>query len=296
MPLLFVMLIITVIRCCTLPHASAGLEFIFKPDFSVLAHGGWFKVVATAASQLFFSISLGSGALIAYGSYMRKEDNLEQNSFIIPVMDTIAALLAAMAVFPAVFSEGIAPSGGPGLLFVSLQTVFESMKGFGALFGSIFYALVFVASFSSSIGMMEGGISALMDYRAKRGKSINRPGVTLFITCTTLIGSTLVCFDHLGGNPDFWKPFGLDSWLNVFDLAGEGVLMPLGGLIMAILLGWVRRGYLDDEVRASSAYKSKPFVDFCWRYAGPVIMAVVVFVQFSSFVFSNTGWYQALMG
>ena len=72
--------------------------------------------------------------------------------------------------------------------------------------------------------------------------------------------------------------------------------MPLGGLIMAILLGWVRRGYLDDEVRASSAYKSKPFVDFCWRYAGPVIMAVVVFVQFSSFVFSNTGWYQALMG
>lgn len=296
MPLLAVMLIIMVIRCCTLPNAVEGLKFMFKPDFSVLAGTGWFKVFAMAGSQLFFSLSLASGALIAYGSYMSKDANLEKNAVIIPILDTCAALLAGLAVFPAVFSEGLEPSGGPGLLFVSLQTVFESMDSFGPFFGFLFYALVFVAAFSSSIGMMEGGISAVMDARISRGKGSSRSLVTILITITTLIGASLVCFDMLGGNEAMWKPFGLGSWLDVFDMGGEGVLMPLGGLIMAVMLGWFSRGYLDDEIKRSSNYRTKGFVDFCWRYIVPVLMAIVVFIQFSSFFFSQTAWYQALMG
>ena len=296
MPLLFIMLIITVIRCCTLPNAVEGLKFMFQPDFSVLAGTGWFKVLANAGSQLFFSLSLASGALIAYGSYMDKGANLEKNSVIIPVLDTTAALLAGLAVFPAVFSEGLEPSGGPGLLFVSLQTVFESMEWFGPFFGFLFYALVFVAAFSSSIGMMEGGISAVMDHYISKGKGASRPLVVIIITCTTLVGALLVSADMLGGNEALWKPFGLGSWLDAFDLGAEGILMPLGGMIMAIMLGWFSRGYLDDEIRRTSSYGSKGFTEFCWRYIIPILMAIVVFVQFSGFFFSGTAWYQALMG
>ena len=296
MPILFIMLIITVIRCVTLPGALDGVAFMFKPDLSVFAGTGWFKVFAMAGSQMFFSLSLASGALIAYGSYMNKQDNLEKSAIIIPVLDTCAALLAGLAVFPAVFSAGIEPSGGPGLLFVSLQNVFASMGSFGPYFGFFFYVLIFVATFSSSIGMMEGGISAVMDYRIKKGKSANRPLVTLGITVTTIIGATLVAVDQLGENTAMWKPFGLGSWLDVFDMGGEGILMPLGGLIMAILLGWVRRGCIDDEIAKSSPYRTKAFVNFCWRYIVPIFMVFVLFIQISTFFFSGTEWFQALMG
>lgn len=296
MPLLFLMLIITVIRCCTLPNSVEGLKFMFKPDFSVFQGTGWFKVVATAGSQMFFSISLCSGALIAYASYMPKDDNLEKSATLVPILDTTAALLAGMAVFPAVFSAGLEPSGGPGLLFVSLQTVFDSMGKFGSLFGFIFYFLVFVASFSSSIGMMEGGISALMDARIKKGKNTGRTNVVIFITITTIVGSSLVAMDQLGGNPAIWKPFGLGSWLDVFDLVAEGILMPLCGLLTAIILGWARSHYIDDEILISSSYKTQPFVKFCLKFVGPILMAIIVFFQISSFLFSNTAWYQSLLG
>jgi len=93
-----------------------------------------------------------------------------------------------------------------------------------------------------------------------------------------------------------WKPFGLNSWLDVFDLGAEGILMPLGGLLMSILLGWSRRGYLDDEIRKGSKYHSRWFVDICWRYIAPVFMLFILFFQFSSYFLSNTDWFQALFG
>ena len=127
MPLLFIVLIITVLRSCTLPGAKAGLAFMFKPDFTVLEGTGWIKVFAVAGSQMFFSLFLATGALIAYGSYLRRDENLERDSIYIPLMDTVAALLCGLAVLPAVVASGITPSSGSGIVFVSLQTVFESM-------------------------------------------------------------------------------------------------------------------------------------------------------------------------
>ena len=155
MPALYLLLIIMAIRCCTLPGAKGGLEFMFKPNFEVFKGTGWFKVFAAAGSQLFFSLSLASGCLISFGSYLDKDANIEKQAILVPVLDTIAALLAGCCVLPAVFAMGIEPSGGPGLLFVSLQTVFDGMGSFGPLFGFIFYLLVFLAALSSSIGMME---------------------------------------------------------------------------------------------------------------------------------------------
>lgn len=296
MPALFVMLIITIVKCVTLPGAKAGLIFMFKPNFSVFTGAGWLRVFAVAGSQMFFSLSLASGALIAYGSYMRKKADLEKDAIFIPLMDTIAALLAGMAVLPAVFAEGIAPTSGPGLLFVSLQSVFDSMGSVGPYFGLLFYILVFVAAFTSSIGMMEGAISAIMDSRIKHEHPVNRNWCTALISVTTIIGAVLVAMDGLGSNTSMWKPFGLASWLDVFDLGAEGILMPLGGLLMAFLLGWSRRGYLDDEIASSSTYRTRKFVNLCWRWLAPIFMIFILFIQFSSFFFSKTSWYIALMG
>ena len=296
MPALYLLLIIMAIRCCTLPGAKGGLEFMFKPNFEVFKGTGWFKVFAAAGSQLFFSLSLASGCLISFGSYLDKDANIEKQAVLVPVLDTIAALLAGCCVLPAVFAMGIEPSGGPGLLFVSLQTVFDGMGSFGPLFGFIFYLLVFLAALSSSIGMMEGAVSALIDHRLQQGKSGSRARMTGIAVLLALLGGILVTVDQLGGNTAMWKPFGQPSWLDAFDLLGEGIFMPLGGLTMTILLGWTRRHYLDDEIEHGSPYRTKGFVNFSMRYIAPILMAFIVFIQISTFFFSKTAWFPALMG
>ncbi len=296
MPALYLLLLVTAIRCCTLPGAVGGLKFMFKPDFSSLAGTGWLKVMAAAGSQLFFSLSLASGCLIAFGSYMQKSDDLEKSAYMVPILDTIAALAAGLCVMPAVFAMGLEPTGGPGLLFVSLQYVFQMMGKAGPIFGFIFYLLVFIAALSSSIGMMEGGVAAMIDSRLRKGKSSGRFGMVILAIITTSIGAFLVAYDQLGGNTGFWKPFGMGSWLDVFDLGAEGILMPLGGFLMAILFGWVRYGYLDDEVKLTSDYKTGAFVNFCFKWICPIVMAFILFVQITSFFCSKMAWYIALFG
>lgn len=282
MPALFIMLVIVVIRSCTLPGAGAGLEFIFKPTLEPFKDGGWLKVLGQAGSQMFFSLSIASGCLIAYGSYLGKDSNLEKNAVIIPVADTAVAILAAMAVMPAVFASGLDPMGGPDLLFVSLQTVFNGMGSLGPIFGFLFYALVFFAALTSSIGMMEGGVSAMMDAQEKKGKKANRTFVTLIMGVVALAGSTLVSADALGKS-GLWHPFAQPHWLNVFDLGAEGILMPLGGLLMAIMLGWTRKDYITDEVRIGGNYRSRAFINACYKWIAPIFMFLLIFVQLNSF-------------
>ena len=113
MPALFVMLVIVIIRSNTLPGATKGLEFMFSPDFSVFKGSGWVGILATAGGQVFFSLSLGMAAMITYGSYLSKQESLVKNSIIVPICDTIVALMAGLAVMPAVFAMGMEPAGGP---------------------------------------------------------------------------------------------------------------------------------------------------------------------------------------
>ena len=116
MPALFVMLLIVIIRACTLPGAGAGLEYVFKPNFEVFTGKGWISVLASAGGQLFFSLSLAMGIMITYGSYMPKNEDLQQSAIVIPFADTIVAVMAAMATMPAVFAAGLDPGQGPGML------------------------------------------------------------------------------------------------------------------------------------------------------------------------------------
>ena len=199
MPLLFFMLLIVVVRSCTLPGAGPGLKFLFSPDLSAWGSAkGFFSVLSSAGGQCFFSLSLSSGCIIAYGSYLDKKENLESNAAIITFGDSLVAVLAGVAIFPAVFAFGLEPSAGPGLLFVSMTTVFTSMGTAGKIFQLLFWLLVFFAALSSSIGMMEAGISAILDSRVKAGKSANRVKVTVVMAIMAWIGNFLTTADGLG--------------------------------------------------------------------------------------------------
>lgn len=282
MPALFVMLIVVVIRSVTLPGASEGLAFMFKPNFDVFKGTGWISVLALAGGQLFFSLSLASGCQVAYGSYLDDKENLERNSLIVPLADMFAALLAGMATLPAVFASGLEPTSGPSMLFITLQMVFKAMGAAGPWFATIFYLLVFLAALSSSIAMLEGGVASFIDMRIEKGKTPSRGKITGIVCLLTSIGGLVVASDGLGsgGLPHL---FGFETWLETFDLFGEGILMPLGGFFLAIFLGWYNPTYIDDEIKKSSNYRSRGYVNICLKYIAPIFMIFILIGQFDSF-------------
>ena len=180
MPCLFFMLVIVIIRACTLPGAVDGLKYMFVPGWAV-EHGvipkapSFISVLSTAGGQMFFSLSLGMGAMVTYGSYLDKKQNIEKNALVIVICDTLIALMAGLAVMPARFAldpEG--PIGGPKLLFITMQNVFNTMGTVGYIFGIIFYLLVVLAAISSSISLLEVVVAHFCDKARQKGKGDKR--------------------------------------------------------------------------------------------------------------------------
>ena len=182
MPALFVMLVIVIIRAWTLPNADVGLKYMFVPGYALKAGffdkaPGFMEVLATAGGQMFFSLSLAMGAMITYGSYLGKNENLPKNSVIIVISDTLVAIMAGLAVIPAAVANGIAKGmavsdiklGGPNLLFATLQDVFHDMGTIGGIFGLIFYALVLIAAISSAISLIEAVSVTFIDHASAKG-------------------------------------------------------------------------------------------------------------------------------
>ena len=280
MPALFVSLLIVIVRSVTLPGASEGLEFIFKPNWEVFKGAGIINVLAAAGGQMFFSLSLGMGITITYGSYMKKDANLEKSALIIPFADTTIAVMAALAIMPAVFASGLEPNSGPGLLFITLQTVFSAMGGFGPIFGFIFYMLVFIAAITSSIALLEAVSSTVMDKRAEKGKPVNRKTIVTIMGIIIGIEGVFVALDGLGGN-GFPQIFGQGCWLDSFDLVSEGILMPLGACYMAIILP---TELVDKEVTLNgNKFKTQKFFDFCLKFTAPLLMVLVLLGQIDTF-------------
>ncbi len=162
MPLLFGILILIAVRGLMLPGAMAGMSFLFTPDFSKI-NG---TVVLAALGQAFFSLSLGMGCMITYGSYLNKEENLIENAAIVTAMDTGVALLAGIAMFPAMFAFGMEPAAGPGLVFVVVPTIFAEMGGMGSFFGVLFFVALTVAALTSSVSLLEVCVAYLIDEKA----------------------------------------------------------------------------------------------------------------------------------
>lgn len=308
MPALFGMLIIVIIRSVTLEGAFVGLNFMFAPNFSAFSEIGFMRVLKTAAGQMFFSLSLGMGCMITYGSYLSKSENLEKNTMLIPIADTIFAICAGLAVMPAVGAfvyqgvEGISFGQGPGLLFVTLHQVFSvGMGGFiGNIFGFLFYFLVFIAAITSAISLLEVCTAFFIDSRVQKGLSPDRKRITILTGAAIFLVGIPVTLDGLGagvaGGATIDIPavlFGMkevrvafDCWLDFYDMISEGVFMPLGALVMSVIIGWVlKTKVVKDEVEASPGIKmiAYKFWDICFRFIVPIGMTFVLMGQLDDF-------------
>ena len=303
MPALFVMLLICIIRACTLENAVDGLKYMFVPGWAV-ANGvikeapNFLTVLSTAGGQMFFSLSLGMGAMITYGSYLQKKENLQKNAILIIVMDTLVALMAGLCVIPGRFAldpEGAL--GGPSLLFVTMQNVFNRMGPVGPIFGILFYLLVVFAAVSSSISLLEVIVAHFVDKARDEGKGDKRKAYTLIAAACVGLGCILVCADQLGGasfTP--WKLLGLpetairtwnDCWLDFFDMLSEGIMMPLGALLMSLMIGWeVGPDMVKEECEQSGhAMGSYGFFKICVKFITPLCMILILYGQIKEFFF-----------
>ena len=304
MPALFVALLICIIRSCTLPGAVNGLKYMFIPGWAV-ANGvikeapSIFEVISTAGGQMFFSLSIGMGAMITYGSYLDKKENLQKNAILIIVMDTLVALMAGLCVMPARFAldpEG--PIGGPKLLFITMQNVFDSMEGaIGPIFGIIFYLLVVLAAVSSSISLLETVVAHFVDEAREKGKGDQRKKYSFIASILIGLLCVLVSADGLGANGmapcDILNISGdairtwNDCWLDFFDMISEGVFMPLGGLLMTLMIGWeLGPDIVKNECEQSGhAMGSYGFFKICVKFITPLCMILILYGQIKEFFF-----------
>ena len=300
MPALFVALLICIIRSCTLPNAVDGLKYMFVPGWAV-TNGvidkapNFFEVLSTAGGQMFFSLSLGMGAMITYGSYLDKKENLEKNAILIIVMDTLVALMAGLCVIPGRFAldpEGAL--GGPSLLFVTMQNVFHKMGAVGPIFGILFYLLVVFAAISSSISLLEVVVAHFVDKAREAGKGDKRKTYTLIAAVAVGVGSILVCADSLGNAGIApWQLLGLESysgwndcWLDFWDMLSEGIMMPLGALLMSLMIGWeIGPEVVKEECEATPGHKmgSYGFFKICVKVITPLCMLFILYGQVASF-------------
>ena len=278
MPVLVVISLFVAVYSLTIPGAIDGLIYYVKPNFEDFG----LETVVAAMGQLFYSMSLAMGIMITYGSYMRKEDNLEGSVRQIEVFDTAIAFLSGMMIVPAVFAfSGGDPTkinAGPGLMFQTLPQVFEFMES-GRFIGLVFFLLVFLAALTSSISLMETIVSVVMEkFKVKR-----IPACLIVIVFAVAMGMLSVLgFGVWSGV----KPFGKDDILTFFDFLSNNIMMPIVALITCILIGWIAKTkYVEDEVQLNSAFKSKKLYRVMIKFVCPVFMVII----FLSSVFGFAG-------
>lgn len=246
MPLLFVLLLLLIVRSVTLPNSFKGIEFYLNPDFSKIN----FRVVLAALGQAFFSLSLGMGLMITYGSYLRKEDNAVMSGLQVALFDTLIAFMAGLVIFPALFSAGKDPAAGPGLVFVVLPDIFNAMP-LGNLFGALFFLLLAVAALTSTISLLEVPVAYFVDEKGwTRTRSVWTLGAATFIIG---IPSAL----SLGANKTL-SSISLSiihktGFLDIMDFIWGNFSLAFGALLLSVFVGWVwGADRALDELRAGS--------------------------------------------
>lgn len=270
MPLLFVMVLAIAIYSLTLPGAARGIDYLFNPDFSKINA----KACAAALGQAFFSLSLGFGTIMTYASYVDKKENIMFQSTATAVSDLMFALIAGMAIMPAVFAFGLNPQSGPGLVFETLPFVFSQMPA-GGIIAIVFFVALLVAALTSSISMLEVAVAYLVEE-----KKFTRTWacVVLFILCW-IVGA--VCSLSFGPLSDV-KIFG-DGIFDFFDNLSSNILMTLGSLFTVLFVGWrLKKTDIYDEFTngGSLSFNVRVF-GFLWfliRYVAPVAI-ICIFVS-----------------
>ena len=266
MPLLLVILVVLAIRSITLPGAKEGLAFLFHPDFSKLTG----DTLIDALGQGFFSLSLGLGSLITYGSYVNKNDNLTSTAFSVVVSDTLVAILAGLVIFPAAFTFGVKPEAGMDLVFSTLPMLFNQMAG-GYWFCLIFFILLAIAGLTSTIAMLE----VIVAYLSEELHLSRKKATVIASAVTMLIGmfASLSLMEH--------TPFKIDGFAfnDFLDFFTSNILLPVGGLLTVIFLGWrLGKAQFFDELTNEGKLKSplKYVIFFIIRYLAPLAVAAIL--------------------
>ena len=267
MPLLFVIIIALGIRSVTLPGGVDGLRFLFQPDFSKITS----SVILSAMGQAFFSLSLGMGCMITYGSYVNKKNNLTHTVTEVTILDTLVAVLASIAIFPAAFSLGVNPGQGPELVFITLPSVFAQLPG-GQFWAVLFFILLSVAAMTSIISLLEVVVAYVTEEF-----NLKRKPVTIVVTLAVMVFSIMSSLSF-----GVWKEvtiFGM-TFFDLFDNATSKVMMPLGGLLISLFAGWVVPvDKLREEIGNQGQLKLKLFTIYLFliRYIAPLgILAVML--------------------
>lgn len=265
MPLLLFILIVLGVRSMLLPGAEKGLAFLFKPDFSKITGG----VLISALGQVFFSLSVGMGTLITYGSYIKKSDNMTSTAFMVTLSDTLVAVLAGIVIFPAAFSFGIHPEAGMGLVFNTLPMIFNQMTG-GYIFCLIFFLLLAIAALTSTISLLEVPVAFLSEeFHLKR-----HTATVLACALTMLLG----LFASLSLQQNSLLVVGGMKVFDGLDLITSKVLLPLGGLLIVIFVGWkLGKTKFFEEITNEGTIKAglKKLIFFIIRYVAPLAIAVI---------------------
>ena len=262
MPTMFILLAILVGYGFTTDGFQQSLTFLFQPDFSKLSTDG----MLTALGHAFFTLSLGMSTMVAYGSYLPKNISITNASVIVSILDTIVALMAGLAIFSIVFSNGLEPGQGPGLIFQTVPLAFAQISG-GYYLGILFFFLLIFAAWSSAISLLEPPVERIMD------KGISRPWATFIVAGSAwLIGvACLLSFNY-------WQAIKLIGDRNIFDSLDyltTNIMLPLTGLGVAIFCGWIiKQSETRDELRNASDLVYSLW-RFLLRYIAPALVLIV---------------------
>ncbi|HPD66016.1 MAG TPA: sodium-dependent transporter [Bacteroidia bacterium] len=265
MPLLLVLVIALDIRAVTLKGAGEGLKFYLQPDFSEVT---W-KTVMMALGQAFFSLSVGMGCLITYGSYIQKNNNLTTIAVSTSVADLLVAFLSGLLIFPAAFAFGINPGQGPDLVFKTLPNIFLQMPG-GYFFAILFFVLIAIAALTSTISVLE----VVVAYSIEELNISRKPATILATVAISILGVfCTLSFSSLADFKIFHKTF-----FDLFDFSSANILLPVGGFLIVIFVGWfMGKNKLKEEVSSNGTFKATFFFLFRFivRFIAPVAIALV---------------------
>lgn len=279
MPTLFIMILALIIYALTLPNAMDGVKFYLIPEFDKITG----SVVYNALGQAFFSLSLGMGALITYGSYLSKKENIVSSAAAITLMDVSVAVLAGLMIFPFVFSQGIETSGGPGLIFITLPGIFQSLGDvLGVIVGSFFFLLLSFAAFTSTISLLEVPTAYVIDeHKVKRSKATWIIAIIIFIVGIPSMLSQ--------GAVDWLSKFvtlpgaGEQSFLDFVALLSSDTFLPLGGFLITLFTAyvWRKENFNQELAQGADGIKGswlQAYVNFAVSYICPLILGAIFIV------------------
>jgi NSS family neurotransmitter:Na+ symporter len=262
MPALFVLLFILLGYSMTSGAFGQGFDFLFHFDPSQLS---W-DAVLVALGHSFFTLSLGMGSIMAYGAYMPKKASIGGTVVTIAFLDTLVALVAGLAIFPIVFANNLDPAAGPGLMFITLPVAFGQMPG-GQVFGFLFFVLIAVAAWTSAISLVEPGVAWMVEkFGIKRLPACTILGSIVWVLGIACLGSFNVISDY--------KLFGM-NFFDLMDFATANIMLPLGGLFIALFAGWqVKKSISQDEMALQN---NALFMAWYWviRFVAPIAVAAI---------------------